>query len=273
MKKVEKKTLIITSVLLAITAVIFTVLDWSVDGFDFLKVQNYQFYFQSWISAAGILFTLIMAITTFIIYKKSGLNSLKFISISFFLTSFAYLLIGYHSSYCKVCSDLSMCSSSHNYPNYFAVIALVITAITALLVNLKNNITHLKLFSIGIISASFLLLLTLFISIQFMETPDIILYEIININLQGFVFIFPLILIILSFIYFKSIYKTTNIITLVFILMFISFVPQAYHIFMCTECHTMECSEFYVFSGLIMFIAMGLLIYSISLQMLEKNNN
>lgn len=270
MQVTQKNKFIIISAVLAVAALIFTVLDWSVDGFDFFKPQDYQFYFQSWVSIAGILFTLTMSITTFVIYKKCKLDSLKFISLSFLMTSIAYLLIGYHASYCKVCSDLSLCSASHNYSNYFSVIALVITAITALLVNLKNNIIPLKLFSIGIISASFFLLAVLFISIQFMETPDIISYVTVNFNLQGFVFIFPMILIILSFIYLKSIYKVSNVISFVFVLMLISFLPQAYHTFICAECHTMECSEFYIFSGLFMFIAIGLLIYSISLQILEK---
>jgi len=262
--------MIIISVLLSFGTIVFTFIDWSVDGFELLKPQDYQLYFQSWISMAGALFTFIMAITTFIIYKKINLHSLKFISLSFLLTSIAYLIIGYHSTYCEVCSDLTMCSSSHNYPNYFTVIALIIFVLTILLMNLKNNINLLKLFSYGLILASFLMLVTLFMSIEFMETPKLIFYTISTINLQGFVFIFPLILIVLAYIYLKNVYMVTSSVSFIFFLLFISFIPQAYHTFVCIDCHTMECSEFFVFSGLIMFIVVGLLIYSITLQLREK---
>lgn len=248
----------------------FILLDWSVDGFDFFKAQKYELFFQSWVSIAGVIFTAVMALTIFIIYKKSHLDSLKFVSFSLILASFAFGIIGYHTSYCKVCSDLTMCGASHNYPNYLIVIALIIVTIISILVNLKNNITVLKILASGLITASLLLLIVLFFSIQFMETPDVMSYVITNINLQGFVFLFPIILILLTFMYLKIMHKISNSISLVFLLLFISLLPQAYHIFICTECHSMECSEFYVFSGLVMFMAVGFLLYSISLQ-LEEN--
>lgn len=270
MLKLSKKT-IISCLLSLFGALAFTLIDWSVDGFDFLKTQNYKFYFQSWVSVAGLIFTTVMAITTFIVYKKSQLHSLKFIVLSFLLTALAFGSIGYHTSYCKVCSDLAMCGASHNYPNYLTVIALIVSVVTALLMNLKNNITVLKLFAYGLILASLLLVIILFISIQFMEIPDVIAYVISTINLQGFVFIFPLALIVLSFVYFRKQYIVPTVILFVFALLFISFLPQAYHLFVCTECHTMECSEFFVFSGLLMFAAVGSLIYSIGLQLEERS--
>ncbi len=100
-----------------------------------------------------------------------------------------------------------------------------------------------------------------------METPDIIPYVLSVLNLQGFMFIFPLLFTLLIFVYFKNTYKLTYVISLIFFLIFISFIPQAYHIFNCTECHNMECSEFYIGSGLFMFMAIGLLFYSIDLQL------
>ncbi len=257
-------------VVLFIGAILFSILDWSVDGFNFFNSQDNKHYFQSWISIAGITFTFIMFVVTFIIYKKSGIDSLKFISLSFLLTSFAYASIGYHTSYCKVCSDLSMCGASHNYPNYLVVIALIILVVSALMANMKNNIGFLKLFSFGLILSTFLLMFILFISIEYMEIPDVISYTFSVLNLQGFVFVFPLIIIILAFLYMRTIYKLTNMMMLIFVLVFISFIPQAIHIFTCTECHVMECSEFYIFAGLFMFVATGLLIYSISLELEKK---
>lgn len=266
----EKKSVIVLCFLFFLISIGCIWIGWSIDGFDFFKAQKYEFFFQSWVSVAGVIFTAIMALTVFVIYKKSRLDSLKFISLSLLLTSLAFGIIGYHTSYCKVCSDLTMCGASHNYPNYLIVIALIIVTIISILVNLKNNITVLKVLAFGLISASFLLLIVLFFSIQYMETPDVMSYVVTNINLQGFVFVFPIILILLTFIYLKRMYKISNSISLVFLLLFISFLPQAYHIFICTECHSMECSEFYVFSGLIMFMAVGFLLYSTSLQ-LEEN--
>ncbi len=273
MFKIGKNTPLILFILLFFSAVTALFVGWSVDGFDFFKAQEYELYFQSWVSIAGILFTTVMAISTFLIYKKSKIRSLKFISLSFLLTSFAYGIIAYHTSYCKMCSDLTMCGASHNYSNYFVVIALVITVLTILLINLKSNITVLKQFAYALIFASTLLLITLFISIKFMEIPDVITYVVSTINIQGLSFIFPLILIIFSFIYFRKMYKDNKSVLLIFTLLFISFLPQAYHIFVCSECHSMECSEFFVASGLMMFLAIGLLIYAIGLQLEEEKHH
>jgi len=264
------KKLINLFVLLFLASIFFFFIDWSIDGFDFFKMQNHKYYFQSWISIAGAIFVLIMSITTYIIYVKSKILSLKYISISFLFISFAYAIIGYHTSYCKVCSDLSLCGASHTYPNYFIVIALITLSVMILLTNIKHNVKLLKIFSYGLIIATVLLMIILFISIQFMETPDLAMYIFKNLNLQGFVFIFPLVLIVFSLLYFKAIYKLTSVTIFIFILIFISFIPQAYHIFICTDCHIMECSEFYIFAGLLMFIAVALLIYAISLQLEKK---
>jgi len=272
MLKLDKKLLLLLFFILYLCSVAVIFVDWKVDNFDFFKVQNYELYFQSWVSMAGVLFTIVMTISTFFIYKKSKIASLKFISLSFLMTSFAYAIIAYHTSYCKMCSDLTMCGASHNYSNYFTVIALVITVLTILLINLKNNITPLKQFAYALVIGSSLLLVTLFISIEFMETPDIIAYAISNINIQGLSFIFPLVLIVLSFVYFRKMYKDNKVILFIFALLFVSFLPQAYHVFVCTECHNMECSEFFVASGLMMFIATALLIYAIGLQFEEKKN-
>lgn len=271
MLKIEKKVLITISIIVLLAMIVFTILDWDIDTFEFLKVQKYEFYFQSWVSVSGLIFSMVMSITTFFIYAKNKLPSMKFLSISFLLSSFSYLIIGYHASYCKLCSDLSLCSAGHNYSNSFTIIALIILVLTILLMNLKNSIVTLKLFSYGLIVGSFLVLITLFVSLQFMVMPDFLFYELSTINLQGFVFIFPLILIALSFIYFIKTFKITKSVISVFSLLFISFLPQAYHIFVCKECDIMECSEFYIFSGIIMYMAIGFIIYAISLELKKKS--
>ncbi len=259
-----------TFYILFILSIGFVLIDWKVDGFDFFKAQDYKFYFQSWISFGGTIFALVMAITTYIIYKKSDINSLKYIIFSFVSIAIAYGIIGYHTAYCKMCSDLSLCGASHSYPNYMVLISLIIFVLTLLLVDIKLKISLIKIFSYGLIVATILLILTLFASLDYMEIPDILPYIFTTINMQGFIFIFPMLFTLLVFIYFKNSYKISSVISFVFLLIFLSFIPQAYHIFSCTDCHNMECSEFFIASGLFMFVAIGLILYSIKLQLESK---
>lgn len=258
-------------IVLLIFSIGFMGIDWEVDGFGFLEAQDYKFYFQSWISFSGTIFAIIMSITTFILYKKSDIVSLKFVSFSFVSIAIAYGIIGYHTSYCKMCSDLSLCGASHNYPNYIILILLIILILTLLLVNTKFKISLVKTFSYGLIGATISMMILLFLSIDYIERPDIIPYIVTVVNLQGFIFIFPLLFTLLVFIYLRSTYKLTSIISFIFLLIFLSFIPQAYHIFSCTECHNMECSEFYILSGLFMFIAIGLIFYSMDLQLKQES--
>lgn len=271
MFKLEKKAIIFLYSLLFINAIFFTSFGWKVDGFDFTKLQSYQLYFQSWVSTAGFIFSLIMSLTSFYIYKKNKLPSLTYIGGSFFLSALSYAIIGYHTSYCKVCSDLSLCGASHNYPNYIILIALIISVLTILLTDMKKNVLSLKIFAFGLILASTLLLLTLFISLNFIETPDLLSYVFSSLNFQGLVFVFPLIFVGLSFVYFKTRYKLSKATSFIFILLVLSLLPQIYHMFICTECDNMECSEFYALSGFIMFIAIGFLLYALNLQLKEQS--
>ncbi|MBU1216739.1 hypothetical protein KJ870_08015 [bacterium] len=258
-------------ILFAIT-LIFVLANWSVDGFDFFKFQEQHFYFQSWISIAGILFALTMSGVSYIIHKKTQLRSLKYIPLSFLLTALAYSITGYHASYCKICSDLGFCAASHNYPNYLVILALVLFALGSIMLSKKLNTQQranvLYQFSFGLIVATTLLIIPLFISISFMETPSVISYFDTT-NLQAFVFVAPLLMTLLMLGYFGMIYKISKIYLFMGILLSMSFVPQIYHIYSCQDCHNMECSEFYVLSGLVMFIVTGLLLHSLSIQLNE----
>lgn len=258
--------------ILFLTSIIFSVANWSVDGFDFFEFQHNNKYFQSWISIAGVLFSLIISITVSIIYKKTKILSLRFIPIAFILTAIAYATIGYHLSYCKVCSNLTLCGASHNYSDFFIIIALVIFTLLSILQNqidIKIKTSALKILSYGLISAIIILTLVLFFSLQFIEIPNIITYRG-SFNLQGIVFIIPLVLSIWFFIYFKNSYKSIKNITILFILLIAGFIPQTYHILFCNECNIMECSEFFVLSGLIMLIVVMILIYSININLKAK---
>ena len=84
------------------------------------------------------------------------------------------------------------------------------------------------------------------------------------------IFILPLIVIVWVFVYFRRTYKTSRVYILMAVLVLLSFLPQFFHILMCKDCHTMECSEFYVVSGLIMVIVIGLFIHAVSIQLLEN---
>lgn len=256
--------------LFSLSVLLSAVMDWKTGEFDFLKLQEYKFYFQSWVSAAAVFFSLIMSLTTFIIYKKNQSKALQFISLGFLLISSAYMIIGYHSSYCEVCSNLTMCSASHNYPTYLIIVAFTVLVLSILLSDLKKNIHLLKVFTYGLIVGAFFLLLTLFFSMYYMETPGLIPYVINTVNLQGFVFLLPLLMILLIAIYFKKINKLSNTILVLIILLIISFAPQAFHIFVCDECHKLECSEFYVLSGILMTVAAGFLLNAVRIQSEEK---
>lgn len=260
---------------LFLISITFVFVDWNVDGFNFFKFQEQHFYFQSWISLGGVLFTFVMAITMFIIYKKTKLQSLKYTSLSFLLTATAYSIIGYHASYCKVCSDLGLCAASHNYPLYLIIITLIIFILTIIMLSHSLDIVKktqlLRIFSYGLIIATTLLIITLFISLQYLETPDSISYIEGGNNLQAFMFLLPVVVIVWVFVYFRNMYKVSGIYLLMALLLSLSFLPQIFHIYMCKDCYTMECSEFYAFSGLIMFIIIGLFIHSVSTK-LQKDS-
>ena len=259
--------------ILFLISVIFVLVDWNVDGFNFFKFQEQHFYFQSWISIAGILFSTIMAITTFIIYKTSKIPSLRYIPISFLLTAIAYAIIGYHASYCKVCSDLGYCAASHSYAIYLMIIVFVIFVLSIIIFSRRLDIVKkaqlLQKFSYGLIIATVLLGITLFISLRYLEIHHHIAYHSTT-NLQAFIFLLPLIIILLAFIYFRGIYQASRIYMLMALLASLSFVPQFLHIFRCKDCDILECSEFYVLSGIIMVIVTGLLIHSVSIQLLKN---
>ena len=259
--------------LILLLSIIFTIVDWSVDGFNFLQFQEQHFYFHSWISIAGILFSSTMAITSYFIYKSSKILSLRYVSISFLLTALAYAIIGYHASYCQVCSDLGYCAASHSYSIYLMIIVFVIFVLTIIMFNKKIDIVKkaqlLQKFSYGLIVATILLGIALFISLEYLEIHDTISY-LGTVNLQAFVFLLPVVIIVIASIYFRRHYETSNLYVLMAVIASLSFLPQFLHIFSCKDCHMMECSEFYILSGLIMLIVTGLLIYSIGIQLQEK---
>ena len=246
-------------------SVLFLVLGWQVNGFDFFKAQDYEFYFQSWISFAGTVFTLIMAVTIFVLYKKSNKQSLKYISISFLIISLAYAIVGYHTSYCKVCSDLSLCGASHNYPDYLILMSVIVFVLILLLLNKKFNLSLFKTFFYGMLLGVSSLMGILFLSIKYIETPDITPYVFHSLNLQGFIFVLPLLFTGIVYLYFRKTYQINTKISFLFFMIAVSFIPQAYHIFSCNECNQMECSEFFSLSGLLMFIAIGLIFYSLDI--------
>lgn len=269
-----KKVWYFFSILLLIS-IIFVFIDWNMDGFNFLKFQKQHFYFQSWISFSGILFTFIMAITTFIIYKKTKLQSLKYIPLSFLLILTSYLITGYHSSYCKICSDLGFCAASHSYPNYLFIITLLIFILSGIMFSRRLGIVEkaqaLQRLSYGLIIATTFFFMILLISLKYFDTIEHSPYNIVSNNLQAFIFILPVVVIVWAFVYFRNTYKTSRIYLLMALLLCLSFLPQILHIYTCNDCYSIECSEFYVFSGFIMFIVTGIFIHSVYIQLQENS--
>lgn len=259
--------------ILFLISMIFVLKDWRVAGFNFFESTEHHLYFQAWISIAGILFTVAMAVTTSIIYKKTKLQSLKYIPMAFILIAVAYLIIGYHASYCKVCSDLGFCAASHNYPDYLIIITFVIFVLATIILSKKLDLVKKaessQTFLYGLILAMILLFTASLISLNYLEVPNNISYINTN-NLQVVIFIVPLVMILYALMFIKNIYKESGIYILMTLLMSFSFIPQIFHIYACKDCNDMECSEFYVFSGVIMFIVTGLLIHAISIQLKEN---
>jgi len=259
--------------ILFLISIIFVLADWNAGGFNFFEFQEQHFYFQSWISIAGILFAIVMAITTFIIYKKTKLPSMKYISISFLLIATVYAIIGYHASYCELCSDLGYCAASHSYPNYLIIITFVIFVLSTIMFSRSFDVVKkaelLQKLSYGLIIATTFLSITLFLSLKYLKIQDCISYHSTT-NLQAFIFILPLIAIVWAFVYFRRTYKASRVYILMAGLVLLSFLPQFFHILRCKDCHTMECSEFYVVSGFIMVIVIGLFIHAVSIQLLEN---
>ena len=267
------KRLLFFFFILFLISMIFVFKDWSVDGFNFFELPEHHLYFQSWISIAGILFTVVMAVTTYFIYNKTKLRSLKYIPISFILMAVAYLIIGYHASYCKVCSDLGFCAASHNYPDYLMVITFVIFVLAAIMLNrnldILKKVESTQVLLYGLVLAMIVLFTASLISLNYLEIPNNISY-ISTKNLQVLIFILPLVMIFSALLVIKNISKASGVYLLMLMLSSLSFIPQIFHIYACNDCHEMECSEFYVFSGVIMIVVTGLLLHAISIQIHEK---
>jgi hypothetical protein len=224
---------------------------------------------------AGSAFTFVMAIVTLIIYQKTQFQSLKYIPLSFLFLAISYTFVGYHASYCKVCSDLGLCAASHNYPLYLIIIAFIIFVLIVIMFNRKLDIVKktqlLFKFSFGLIVATILLMSILFTSLKHLEIPDQMHYlDNVN-NLQAFLFFFPVLMIVWVFIHFRKKYKVSGIYLIIAFLLSLSFLPQILHIYTCKECHIMECSEFYIFSGFFMLIATALFIHSLYKQLEEES--
>lgn len=259
--------------ILFLISIIFAITDWNVDGFNFFELPEHHFYFQSWISLAGVLFTVVMAVTSRIIYNKTKLRSLKYIPISFILMAVAYLIIGYHASYCKVCSDLGFCAASHNYPDYLMVITFVIFVLAAIMLNrdldLLKKAESSQVLLYGLVLAMAVLLTASLTSLNYLEIPNNISYGTTS-NLEVFIFIVPLVMIFSALLSIKNISKASGIYVLMALLASLSFIPQVFHIYACKDCYDMECSEFYVFSGVLMIMVTVLLIHAISIQVKEN---
>ena len=259
--------------ILFVFSMVFALRYWRVGDFNFFELPEHHFYFQSWISIAGILFTVVMAATTYIIYKKTKIQSLKYIPLSFILIAVAYSIIGYHASYCKVCSDLGFCAASHNYPDYLMIITFVIFVLSAIILghklDLLKKVQSSQVLLYGLILAMIVLLGASLISLKYLEIPNNISY-VKTINLQVFIFIMPLVMILSALMFIKNIFKASGAYLLMAFLSSMSFIPQVFHIYTCKDCHDMECSEFYMFSGVIMIIVTGLLIHAISVQVREN---
>ncbi len=241
---------------------------YAIGGFHLSKVHNY-FYFQSWISLAILVFCLVISYATYSVYKNTKLVGLKFVPVGLFFLSLGIIIIGFHNSYCKVCSDLGFCGTAHNYPNAISVLAVCISLVIYLALqsqdyDLKSS---LKKFWHTLVFGSFIIIIILFISLFYMELPEPISYKAGRFNLQGFVFISISIFCTIAFFTFLVVYYRTR--KKIFVAMSVQFIVTAlvqlvaaYHIFTCYWCDIEECSEFFALGGIFILIGMFILWYS-----------
>jgi hypothetical protein len=115
----------------------------------------------------------------------------------------------------------------------------------------------------GLIIAAIAMLIIMLIGTQMMTIPEQMTYPPSVFNPEGIIFV-AIILISLYFffkllrLYLKSDAKLILPISIGFLVVALSQMPAAYHIFTCYWCHVMDCSEWFTFGGISLFIAVFL---------------
>ena len=234
--------------------------------------REFKMYFQTWISMAALVLAFIMTILTFSIYRKTGFKPFKWVPLSFLLFAFSFVPLAYHLSRCHECAGLGLCGLYHNYGNLAALIGMIVALCVAMwgaaaIFEPKLKILFKKVMFPGLIIAALAMLAIMLIGSQIMAIPEEINYPPSVFNPEGLLFgIIILISLIFFFnllgLYLKSETKLILPIAIGFLVVALSQIPAAYHIFTCYWCHVMDCSEWYTLGVICLFIAELIFYYS-----------
>lgn len=227
--------------------------------------REFQMYFQTWISIAAIVLALIMTLLTFLSYHKTGFKPFKLVPLSFLFFAISFVPLAYHLSRCHECAGLGLCGLYHNYGNLAALISIIVAICitmwdSAAIFEPKLKILFKKVMFPGLIIAAIAMLVIMLIGTQMMAIPEKMTYPPSVFNPEGFIFL-AIILISLYFfvkllgLYLKSEAKLILPISIGFLVVALSQIPAAYHIFTCYWCHVMDCSEWFTLAGISLFIA------------------
>ncbi len=252
--------------ILLFISIISLIKGWNTGNFSFSKIEI-EWYFHFWLGLAALIMCTILAILTKNIYKKTNLITLRLIPISLILYAIGIAITTFHNDYCKICADLGICGSAHNYPIIIGLLIIYLLIIFHILYDkdldksLKNTILKNIMLSTSIIF--FLMLIVLFIGIFFIKLPSEMVYKE-KTNIQGLSFLSIMIFCFLVSIQYLSHFKKKkkreiliNSISF-FSLGLIQIIP-AYHIFTCYWCDVEECSEFFSIGGIFIFISVYIL--------------
>jgi len=238
------------------------------DSHMFEAGREYHMYPQTWVAIAAIIFAFIMAISTFIAYKKTEFKLFKYLPLVFLILAISFIPIAYHTAYCEECASLGACGQVHNYGTIVALIAIALATVFAVKsfgAEIKGPMMRSLLY--GTIAGVFAILLVVFIGSQLMGTPGEMEYPPTVFNPEGFVFV----AIILVGLYFSIklflLYRKTKAgfilpLSLGFLVVALSQILAAKHIFTCYWCHIMECSEWFTLSGICLLIAIMIFYHS-----------
>jgi len=228
--------------------------------------REFKMYFQTWVSMAALVLALIMALLTFFTYRETGFKPFKWVPLSFLFFAISFVPLAYHLSRCHECAGLGLCGLYHNYGNLAALIGMIVAMCVAMwgsaaIFEPKLKIIFKKVMFPGLIVAAVAMLAIMLIGSQMMAIPEEEMHYPPSVfNPEGLIFL-GIILISLFFffnllgLYLKADVKLILPVAIGFLVVALSQIPAAYHIFTCYWCHVMDCSEWFTLGGIGLFIA------------------
>ncbi len=226
-----------------------------------LSKMHIHWYFHFWVAWATFLLSITLAFYFHFLFKKTNLPAFSPLPKAFLLYALGVIVMGFHDSYCKTCSDLGICGSAHNYPNIIALLVLFVAYICYFLYedrvrdSVKQEALRFLLY-LNII-VTFLMIIIIFVGLFFMKLPSDLYYRKL-LNWQGLVFVSIGLyaLLIAKEAWSISHAKLKYVFSSCFFIVALLQIFLAYHIFTCYWCYVEECSEFFCIGGLFIYLSL-----------------